>query len=38
MDSLGVADLLLRRLEGLRLAPYRDVAGLWTIGYRSLRR
>ncbi|MFT8423141.1 MAG: lysozyme [Gluconacetobacter sp.] len=33
MDSLAVADLLLRRLEGLRLAPYRDTAGLWTIGY-----
>lgn len=33
MDSLGVADLLLRRLEGLRLVPYQDVAGLWTIGY-----
>lgn len=33
MDSLGVADLMLRRLEGLRLAPYQDVAGLWTIGY-----
>lgn len=32
-DSLAIADLLLRRLEGLRLAPYQDVAGLWTIGY-----
>lgn len=32
MDSLAVADLLLRRLEGLRLAPYRDIVGLWTIG------
>jgi lysozyme len=28
---------LIKNFEGLRLTPYRDVAGVWTIGYGSTR-
>ena len=28
---------LLKKFEGLRLSAYRDVAGVWTIGYGSTR-
>ena len=31
--SLTQAATLIRRSEGLRLKPYRDAAGHWTVGY-----
>lgn len=31
ISEAGLA--LIRKFEGLKLRPYRDVAGLWTIGY-----
>lgn len=31
------AKALIKRLEGLRLAAYQDVAGVWTIGYGTTR-
>lgn len=34
VPDAGVA--LVRRFEGLRLEPYRDAAGFWTIGYGHL--
>lgn len=34
IPAAGVA--LVKRFEGLRLEPYRDAAGLWTIGYGHL--
>lgn len=32
-DKLTVATALIRRCEGCRLEPYRDVRGLWSIGF-----
>jgi lysozyme len=32
--SRGLA--LIKKWEGLRLAPYKDAAGLWTVGYGHL--
>lgn len=32
--SRGLA--LVKKWEGLRLAPYKDAAGLWTVGYGHL--
>ena len=32
-DYLPLATAMLRRFEGLRLKPYRDPGGVWTLGY-----
>lgn len=36
MDAVEIAATLARDFEGLRLEPYRDPAGFWTIGYGHL--
>ena len=36
MPSLHLAKDLAKRFEGLRLEPYRDAGGLWTVGYGHL--
>ena len=36
IDVPPAAAALARRFEGLRLVPYRDPVGLWTIGYGHL--
>lgn len=34
--ALDLAAILARRFEGLRLTPYRDPVGFWTVGYGHL--
>jgi lysozyme len=33
LSAVDMAASLIRKEEGLRLEPYRDIAGNWTIGY-----
>src|ERR1700748_1902889 len=35
LDAKGIA--IIKNFEGLRLNAYRDIAGVWTIGYGSTR-
>lgn len=36
-EALSMAERLVRQFEGLRLDPYQDTAGVWTIGWGSVR-
>ena len=36
-DALRLAAKLVASFEGFRAAPYRDQAGIWTIGYGTIR-
>ena len=35
--AAAMGERLVRQFEGLRLYPYQDSAGVWTIGYGSIR-
>lgn len=35
-QALKLAEELVKRFEGLRLAPYRDAVGFWTVGWGHL--
>ena len=35
MQLSNHGEALIKNFEGLRLTAYRDVAGIWTIGYGS---
>ncbi len=37
MSAIALATTLLRQFEGFRAAPYQDSAGIWTIGYGTIR-